>query len=220
LVKAFGVLSVIAPDPSDRGKEGTHMLLMVVGLLIFFLIHLVPTSPDLRRGLVERFGENAYKLVFSLVSLVGFALIIYGYGKLHLTPGKNPVLWTPPHGLRHLTMLLMWPAFILLVAAYVPSRIRTAMKHPMLVAVKLWALSHLLIRGDLASIVLFGSFLAWAVYDRISVKRRFAMGPLGGREGGLGGDIAVVVIGTALYAAMLLWGHPRLIGVPLVPGWV
>jgi uncharacterized membrane protein len=196
------------------------MLLLVVGLLIFFLIHLVPTSPELRRGLVERFGEGTFKIVFSVVSLVGFALIVYGYGKLHLTPGKNPVLFTPPHGLRHLTMLLMWPAFILLVAAYIPSRIRTMAKHPMLVAVKLWALAHLLVRGDLASLVLFGSFLAWAVYDRISVKKRLAMGPLGGREGGLGGDIAVVVVGTALYVGMLLWGHPRLIGVPLVPGWV
>ena len=195
------------------------MLLLVVGLAIFFLIHLLPTSPDLRRGLIERFGETAYKIAFSVVSLIGFALIVYGYGKLHLTPGKNPVIWSPPLGLKHLTMLLMWPAFILLAAAYIPSRIRTAVKHPMLAAVKLWALGHLLVRGDLASMVLFGSFLAWAVYDLISAKKRAALGPLGARTGGFGGDITVVVVGTALYVAMLLWGHPRLIGVPLLPGW-
>ncbi len=196
------------------------MLLLVVGLVLFFLIHLVPTAPDLRRGLVERFGEPAYKIAFSIVSLAAFALIVYGYGKLAATPGKNPEIWSPPQAMRHAAMLLMLPAFILLVAAYIPSRIRTAVRHPMLMAVKLWALAHLLVNGDLASIVLFGSFLAYAVYDLISVKRRAALGPLGARTWGLGGDIAVLVLGIGLFVLMLLWGHARLIGVPLIPGWV
>jgi uncharacterized membrane protein len=195
------------------------MLLMVVGLAVFFLIHLVPTSPDTRRVLVERMGEGAYKAFFSVVSAVGLALIVYGYGKLYATPGKNPVIWVPPAGMRHATMLLMLFSFVLLAAAYIPSRIRTMAKHPMLAAVKLWAFAHLLVRGDLASIVLFGSFLAWAVYDRISLKSRAAYGPLGARTGGLFGDVAVLVVGIALYLAMLLWGHARLIGLPLVPGW-
>lgn len=195
------------------------MLLMIVGLSIFFLIHLVPTSPDLRRSLVERMGEGTYKIVFSVVSVVGLVLIVYGYGKLYATPGKNPEIWSPPHAMRHATMLLMVLSAILLAAAYIPSRIRTAAKHPMLAAVKLWALAHLLVRGDLASIVLFGSFLAWAVYDRISVKKRAALGPLGEKQGGLGGDIAVIAVGVGLYVFMLLWGHARLVGVPLVPGW-
>lgn len=195
------------------------MLLMIVGLLIFFLVHLVPTSPDVRRSLVERMGEGSYKGLFSLVSAVGLALIVYGYGKLYATPGKNPEIWSPPNAMRHIAMLLMLFAFILLAAAYIPSRIRTAAKHPMLAAVKLWALAHLLVNGDLASIVLFGSFLAWAVYDRISVKQRAAFGPLGNRAGGAAGDAAAVVIGIGLYVMMLLWGHARLIGVPLVPGW-
>lgn len=195
------------------------MLLMIVGLLIFFLIHLVPAAPEMRKSLVERMGEGTYKIVFSLVSAVGLALIVYGYAKLHATPGKNPQIWIPPAGMRHATMLLMLLSMILLVAAYVPSRIRTAAKHPMLAAVKLWALGHLLVRGDLASMVLFGSFLAWAVYDRISVKLRNAQGPLGAATGGIGGDIAVIVLGIGLYALMLLWGHARLIGVPLMPGW-
>jgi uncharacterized membrane protein len=196
------------------------MLLMVVGLLIFLGIHLLPTAPDVRGSLVARMGEGGYKLAFSLISVVGLALIVYGYAKLYATPGKNPVIWSPPQGMRHATMALMLVAFILLAAAYIPSRIRTAVKHPMLAAVKIWAFAHLLIRGDLASMVLFGSFLAWAVYDRISVKQRVAMGPLGDRTSGLSGDIAVLAVGTGLYAAMLLWAHARLIGIPLVPGWV
>ncbi len=195
------------------------MMMMVVGLALFFLIHLVPTAPDVRRSLIERLGENTYKIAFSVVSFAALALIVYGYGKLHLTPGKNPVIWNPPPALRHVTMLLMLFAFILLAAAYIPSRIRTAVGHPMLAAVKLWAVAHLLVRGDLASMVLFGSFLGWAVFDMISVKKRGARGPLGARTGGLGGDLLAVVIGLSLYAVMLLWGHARLIGVPVLPGW-
>jgi uncharacterized membrane protein len=195
------------------------MLLMVVGLIVFVLIHLVPTAPDVRRALVERLGEGTYKIAFSVISAIGLALIVYGYGKLYATPGKNPQIWSPPNGMRHATMLLMLVSFVLLAAAYIPSRIRTAVKHPMLAAVKLWALAHLLVRGDLASMVLFGTLLAWAVYDRISVKQRAALGPLGTRTGGLAGDVAVLAVGVGLYVVMLLWGHARLIGVPLVPGW-
>lgn len=195
------------------------MLLMIVGLALFFLIHLVPTAPEVRRTLCERLGEGTYRLVFSVVSAVGLALIVYGYAKLHATPGKNPMIWSPPQGMRHATLLLMLFASILLAAAYIPSRIRTAAKHPMLAAVKLWALAHLLVRGDLASMVLFGSFLAWAVFDRISVKRRAALGPLGSSTGGIGGDIAALLVGVGIYVIMLLWGHARLIGIALIPGW-
>lgn len=195
------------------------MMMMVVGLIVFFAAHLVPTSPDVKRGLVERVGEAPYKMAFSVVSVIGLALIVYGYSKLHMTPGKNPQIWTPPSMLRHATMALMPIAMVMLAAAYIPSRIRNVLKHPMLAAIKVWALAHLLVRGDLASMVLFGSFLAWAVYDRISVKKREALGPLGARSGGLGGDIAVLVVGAALTYFMLRWGHTWLIGVPLVPGW-
>ena len=115
-----------------------------------------------------------------------------------------------------LTLALMLVAFILLAAAYIPSRIRTAVKHPMLAAVKLWAFAHLLVRGDLASLLLFGSFLAYGVFDRISVKKRHALGPLGAAQGGLKGDIVVVAVGTVAYLLMLLFGHAYLIGVPLM----
>lgn len=192
------------------------MLLLVVGLVVFFVVHLIPTAPDVRRTFVERFGETPYKLAFSIASLVGFVLIVMGYHKLQLMPGKNPQLWNPPLAMRHVAMLLMLLSFVLLAAAYIPSRIRTAVRHPMLAAVKLWALAHLLVNGDLGSIVLFGSFLAWAVFDRISVKSRASYGPLGTATGGLGGDVAAIVVGLGLYGAMVAWGHAALIGVPLV----
>lgn len=192
------------------------MLPLALGLVLFLGVHLLPTSPSLRRGLSERFGEGPYKIVFSLLSLAGFALIVLGYHKLQIMPGKNPVLWNPPEWTRHIAYLLMLPAMILLVAANVPSRIRSAVKHPMLAAIKLWALAHLLVNGDLGSLALFGGFLAFAIYDRISVTQRGALGPLGEKTGGPANDIAVVIAGVALYAFMLVLGHGLLIGVPLM----
>lgn len=192
------------------------MLLLILGLVVFFTIHLVPTVPDLRQGLVSRFGETAFKAAFGIVALLGLVLIVVGYHKLQLMPGKNPVLWDPPQWTRHVAFLLMVPAMILLVAAFVPSRIRTAVKHPMLAAVKIWALAHLVANGDLGSLLLFGGFLAFAVYDRISLKRRANLGRLGARTGPPVNDVLVVGAGLALYALMLVWGHGLLIGVPLV----
>ena len=128
-------------------------------------------------------------------------------------PGKNPQLWVPPLWTRHLAVGLMWPAIIALVAAYVPSRIHTMLKHPMLVAIKIWALAHLLANGDLAALVLFGSFLAFAVYDRISVKKRHALGPIGAKTGPWYNDLIVLGVGTALYLVILLWAHQLVIGV-------
>lgn len=189
------------------------MLLLVVGLIVFFAIHLVPTQTDLRSGLIARYGEGAYKIAFSLVSVAGLVLIVIGWHKLQLNPGKAVPLWDPPLWLRHIALALMLPSMILLVAAHVPSHIRDAVKHPMLAAVKVWALAHLLVKGTLAALVLFGGFLAWAIYDRISVKRRDARGPLGHRHGGVVNDIIVIVGGGILYAFMLLYGHALLIGV-------
>lgn len=195
------------------------MLPLIIGLVIFFAAHLVPTAPDLRAGLAKRFGELPVKGAIALASAVGLVVIVIGYHKLQLEPAKDPQIWLPPIWTRHITFLIMLLAFILLVAAYVPSRIRTGAKHPMLAAVKLWAFGHLLANGDLGSMVLFGSFLAWAVFDRISVKRRGALGPLGAAKPASAlNDIAVIVIGAALWAFMLLWGHAHIIGVPLLPG--
>lgn len=193
------------------------MLLLIVGLALFIAIHLVPTRPQARDGLRQRLGEGGYKALFSVISLAGFVLIVLGFG--HLQTGNNPQIWIPPVWTRHLAFLLMLPAMILLVASQIPSRIRTLVRHPLLAAIKTWALAHLLANGDLASIILFASLLAYAVYDRISVKQRNALGPLGDRTGGPLNDVAVVGVGTALYAFMLLFGHKWLIGVPLLSGW-
>lgn len=190
------------------------MMLLIVGLILFLGVHLLPTSPDVRDGLRDRLGAGTYKAVFSVVSLIGFAIIVLGYHKMQLNPGKNPVLWDPPVWTRHIALLLMLPSMIFLVASNVPSRIRTAVKHPMLLSIKLWALAHLLANGDVASLLLFGTFLAYAIYDRISVKKRGALGPLGDKQPTSPiNDVIVVVAGSALYAALLMGGHAWLIGV-------
>ncbi len=192
------------------------MLLFIIGLVLFVGVHLLPTQVDLRHELANRFGDNTYKVVFSVVSLLGFVLIIYGYGKLQTLPGKNPQLWVSPTWGRHVAFLVMLLSMVLLVASNVPSRIRSFVQHPMLIAIMLWSLAHLLVNGRLASTVLFGTFLAWAIYDFVSVKQRRAMGPLGDRAGTLTGDAIAIVGGVALYVLMLYWGHAKLIGVPLL----
>lgn len=192
------------------------MIPMILGLVAFFTIHLIPASPELRRGLVDRFGEGTYKLAFSIASMLAFIVIVMGYHKLQLMPGKNPVLWQPPSAMRHVALGLMLPAMWLLVAAYVPSKLRDVARHPMLAAVKIWALAHLLANGDMGSIILFGSFLIWAIYDRISLKRRGGgRGPVGDKPGTLVGDAIVIAVGTGLYLFMLHMGHQMLIGVPV-----
>lgn len=192
------------------------MMLLITGLALFFAVHLVPTNRPLRDGLAARFGEGPFKGVFSVIALIGFVLIVLGFAKMQATVGsKNPILWYPPEWTKHVAFTLMLPAMILLVAAFVPSRIRAAVKHPMLAAIKVWALAHLIANGDAASVVLFGSFLAFAVYDRIALKRRGALGG-SGADAPILNDVLVVVLGLALYAAMLFWGHAWLIGVPLV----
>jgi uncharacterized membrane protein len=192
------------------------MMVLIAGLALFILVHLVPTRPDLRANLVDRLGRGGYMGLFTLASFAALALIVWGFGQAQGMGRGNPQLWVPPLWTRHITFVLMIPALILLVAAYVPSHIRTAVKHPMLAAIKIWALAHLIANGDLASVLLFGSLLAYAVYDRISVKQRAALGPLGTARGGVRGDVIAVVAGLALYAFMLIYGHRWLIGVPLM----
>ena len=192
------------------------MALLIIGLVLFLGIHLVPMSPSLKASVIARFGEGSYKLAFSILSGVGLVLIIIGFG--HLRGSAQDVqLWSPPTWSRHLAFALMLPAFILIVAAYVPSDIRAwAGGHPMLLGVMLWALAHLIANGDLAGLLLFGSFLVWAIADRISAGKRAALGPLGRRSGHLSGDLIAVVIGCVLYALMLEWGHQLIAGVPLL----
>src|SRR5215467_6699305 len=200
-----------------RSGNNLAMTLLIGGLVLFIGAHLVPTQPALRQALIGRIGEGPYKGAFSLMSAIGLVLLVFGYGQMQGLARGNPQLWVPPVWTKHLVFLLMVPAMILLVAAYVPSRIRSAVGHPMLTALMLWALGHLLANGDLASVLLFGSILAYAVYDRISVRHRPSPGPLGRAQGGSVGDAIAIGLGLLLYAFMLLWGHAKLIGVPLLP---
>lgn len=189
------------------------MSLLILGLILFLGAHSFTTLRQPRAALIGRLGEGGYKGLYGVVSIVGFVLIAYGFATYRA--GGYIQVWDPPTGLRHLTLLLMWPAFIALVAAYSPGAIKRRLKHPMLVAVKIWALAHLLANGDLGSIVLFGSFLAWAVYDRIAVKKRELVEPRPLEPGSTRGDIIAVVVGTLLYVAMMFL-HPILIGVKVM----
>jgi uncharacterized membrane protein len=165
--------------------------------------------------LIASAGEGGYKIGYALVSAVGLALIVWGFAQYRANEMSGLVLWTSPRALKHLTEALMLPAVILVVAAYIRGRIYTAVKHPMLSGVKLWAAAHLLANGDLGGIILFGSFLTWAVFDRISLKRRADAGGPPIPVGGLGNDAIAVVVGIVAYLALGFAFHPVVIGIPV-----
>ncbi len=191
------------------------MILLLAGLLLFFSLHVVPMLPGVRARLTGALGVVAYRGLFSLVAASGLVLIVWGYANAR--DAGPAILYDPPLWLRHVTLLLMLPVFPLLVASYVPCRLRRIIKHPMLVAIKTWAFAHLLANGDAASVLLFGGFLLFAVTDRISVKRRTASGLVTPPAGGsAGGDIVAVGIGLLLYAAFVWKLHVWIIGVPVM----
>ena len=192
------------------------MPLLIAGLVLFLGVHSVAiVAPSFRTRTIQRMGEGAWKGLYALISLAGFVLICYGFGLARQAP---VVLYSPPTWLHHLAFLVMLPVFPLLIAAYLPGRIKTAAKHPMLAAVKFWAFAHLLANGSLADVLLFGGFLAWAVADRISVKRRAMPQVLRTAPPGPWNDAIAVVLGLAVYALLIGWAHVRLFGVsPLSP---
>jgi uncharacterized membrane protein len=186
------------------------MASLIAGLVIFLGVHSIAIfAPAVRQGARARFGEGAWKGSYAIVALIGFVLMIYGFGSARQS---SPVLYTPPLWLRHVTFLFMVPVFPLLLAAYLPGRIKTATKHPMLAAVKFWAFAHLLANGLLADVLLFGGFLVWAVLDRISLKRRPPQ-TLRTAPPGRFNDVLAVVLGLVLYAFFIGWAHLRLFGV-------
>jgi uncharacterized membrane protein len=192
------------------------MALLILGLVLFLGIHVLPMNPPLKSSVLARVGERGYRFVFSILSGIGLVLIIIGFGHLRGS-GQNVQLWSPPFWSRHVAFALMLPAFILIIAAYVPSRIRAlAGGHPMLLGVILWALAPLIANGDLAGLLLFGSFLVWAIADRISAGKRATLGPLGRKPGNATGDAIAVVIGCVVYVLMLEGGHRLIAGVPLL----
>ena len=190
------------------------LIVMIAGLAVFLGVHLVPTQRDLRAALIARFGASSYKLGFTVFSFVGLALIVWGFSWYRATGWIN--VWMPPVWTRHLALTLMLISVIALAAAYLRGYIWRFLKHPMLVAVKFWALAHLLANGDLGSMILFGSFLAWAVYDRISLKSRDDPGGPPIPFGGVRNDVLAVVVGLVVYAALAFAFHPAVIGVPVV----
>lgn len=192
------------------------MTLFFLGLAIFFGVHFYSAirSRAPENDIKARLGYGPYMGLYSIVSLIGFVLIIYGFGA---SRGAG-LLYTPPTWMAHLNLILMIPAMILLIASQIPTgRIKQMAKHPMLLAVKIWAVGHLLANGELNSVILFGSFLAYAVFDRIMVKRRGDIGPGPDAATNTTMDIVAVIGGLAVWALILVWLHPILFGVRALP---
>ena len=188
------------------------MTVLILGLILFLGPHSVRiVAEPWRTQMLHRLGEKPWKGLYSLVSLIGFALIIWGYGLARYNP---VVLWQPPVAMRHIASLLTLASFILLTAAYVPGNsIKARLRHPMILGVKLWAFAHLLANGMLADLVLFGAFLLWAVLDYRAARERDREQSISYGQGKLMPSIVAVVIGTLLWAAFAFWLHRWWIGV-------
>src|SRR5437868_898109 len=190
------------------------LLVMILGLVVFFGVHTLTIQRKLRAQVIAATGEGGYKIGYALASFAGLALIIWGFSQYRATGWID--VWNPPTALKHITVALMLPAVIMVVASYIRGRIYTTLKHPMLTGIKLWAAAHLLANGDLGSIILFGSFLSWSVFDRITLKRRTDGGgppiPVGRPRHG---PIALAV-GAIPYLALAFAFHPAVIGVPVI----
>ena len=188
------------------------MTYLLLGLFIFLGVHSVRlVADDWRTQTRARIGELPWKGLYSVVSLAGFGLLVWGFGLARQQP---VVLWTPPPGMRHLASLLTLIAFVLLAAAYVPgNNIKARVHHPMVLGVVLWALAHLLTNGNVAHVALFGTFLGWALWDYSASRRRDHV--LGTRyPGGTAGATGITVaVGVGVWIAVTLWLHGQLIGV-------
>ena len=189
------------------------MLQLLIGLTLFLGIHALQSlAPRWRQNWIQRRGALVYKGVYAALSLLGLYLLVQGYAQARLEP---MVLWTPPRGMQHATILLMWVAMVLLVATYVPgNQIKAKLRHPMTLSVKVWALGHLLSNGNLADVILFGGFLVWSVLVFRAARQRDRMSLHSGPEGKLAGTLLAVVLGTGIWAAFLMGGlHLWLVGV-------
>lgn len=188
------------------------MKALLLGLLVFFCVHSVSIVNDpWRNRMAAKMGEWPWKALYALVSIAGFALIVLGYDLARHDP---VIVYVPPAWLQRVAMVLLVPVFPLLLATYLPGRIQAAAKHPMLAATKLWAVAHLMANGMLADVLLFGTFLVWAVLDRISMKHR-AQRPFPSLPPSRVNDLMAVAGGLALYVAFVLWLHGWLTGAPL-----
>ncbi|WP_029132242.1 NnrU family protein [Sedimenticola selenatireducens] len=190
------------------------MTLLIAGLALFFISHSISIiNEPWRNRMAAQLGETVWQGLYGLVALAGLVFIVWGYGLAQQTPVP---LYTPPPWARSANLLLMLPVFPLLVATYFPGRIGAAVKHPMLLATLLWALAHLLVTGTLASLLLFGCFLIWAIADRLSMRQRVQR-PLLGAPPSAWNDLIALLAGLALYVSFLFWLHGWLFGVaPIV----
>jgi len=188
------------------------MLYLLTGLVLFLGVHSVRMVADgWRTKTLARVGEPAYKGVHTLLSVLGLGLIVWGFGVARETP---QMLWIPPPGMRHVAAFLTLIAFILLAAAYVPRNgIRARLHHPMVLAVKTWAVAHLLSNGSVAHVILFGAFLAWGVANFVAARKRDRRQGTVYAAGTLIGTGITVVVGIAAWAAFALWLHGMLIGI-------
>jgi uncharacterized membrane protein len=188
------------------------MTLLLLGLILFLAVHSMRIVADDWRGAqIARLGLGPWKGLYSLLSIAGFVLLVWGYGIARQHPVE---LWSPPLWARHVAALLMLGSAVLLVAAYVPRNgIKARLHHPMLLAVKLWAVAHLLANGSLADVLLFGAFLVWAVLDFRAARRRDRASQAVYAPGTASGSVATVAIGVAAWAVFAFWLHGPLIGV-------
>ena len=188
------------------------MTLLILGLATFLGVHSIRIfAAGFRDAQMAKLGPNGWKALYSIVSIAGFVLIVYGYADARMTP---VAVWSPPPWTGHLAALLTIPAFILLAAAYVPGTwIKRAVGHPMVAGVKVWAFAHLIANGTLADVLLFGSFLAWAILDYASARRRDRAAGTEYVAGPITRDLSAVVAGLAAWTAFAFWLHGWLIGV-------
>lgn len=186
------------------------MTLLIIGLVLFLGSHSIAiVSASWRDRMASRLGVLAWQGIYSLLAIIGIALIVQGYDLAREHP---IILYHSPNWLRHIALLLLVFVFPLLFAAYMPGRIRTVTKHPMLVATKLWAFAHLLVNGSLADVILFGSFLIWAVADRISLKRRTPL-PVPSIPPYRFNDALAIALGLVVYFLFIFVLHAWLFGV-------
>ena len=188
------------------------MTALILGLLLFLGMHSARIVADgARSRFIAQRGANAWKGLYTVVSLAGFALIVWGYGQARQSP---VVLWASPVWTRHLASLLVLVALVLLAAAYVPGNaLKARLHHPMVLGVKTWALAHLLANNTLADVLLFGGFLLWAVADFRSARQRDRAAGTVYPPGRPGPTLVTVVAGVAVWAALAFGGHAWLFGV-------
>ncbi|MEO8544648.1 MAG: NnrU family protein [Burkholderiaceae bacterium] len=188
------------------------MMVLILGLVLFLGVHSVRMVADgWRSRTIARIGEGPWKGAYSVASVLGFVLIVWGFSLARMTPVQ---LWSPPVGMRHVAWLLTWLAFVMLVAAYVPGNaVKARLHHPMVLAVKTWALAHLLVNGNLGHVVLFGSFLVWAAFDFSAARRRDRAGNISYPPGRALPTLVTVVVGTLAWAGFALWLHGWWIGI-------